>query len=209
VRLRVACLVVLLSACGWGSNATHTTAPLTAFGVVLRAGDVPGVQKCPQSDRWAGLMLRGEPDMLPTGFASWADLKAEGATDAWLSLYAGKVDECPLLLGFAPPTDRLVYSAVIQFKDAASAAASFALMSSQFPVAPNFAARFTAAGGSVVSGAGIGLGQNSSVATISLNGVPVFVAFWQNGGFEAVVYADNVPTGEGDAAADLMNGRIH
>ncbi len=209
MRLRVACLVVLMCACGWGSTAAHAAPPLTAKGLVLQAGDVPGVEKCPQSDHWADLMLGGDQEMLPTGFATWADLQSAGATDGWLSLYAGKVAECPLLLGFAPPTDRLVYSAVIKFKDSASAAASFASMSRQFPVAPDFASRFAAAGGTVVSGAGIGLGQNSAVATITLHGVPVFVAFWQNHGFDAVVYADNVATGEGDAAADRMNARIH
>ncbi len=209
MRLWVAGLVVVMGACGWGSTVAHTVPPVTAKALVLQAGDVPGVQKCPQSDHWADLMLRGEPEMLPTGFPTWADMKSAGATDGWLSLYAGKVDECPLLLGFAPPTDRLVYSAVIKFKDPASAAASFTLMSQRFPVAPDFAARFAAAGGVVVSGSDIGLGQNSSVATISLRGVPTFVAFWQNQGFDAVVYADNVATGEGDAAADRMNARIH
>src|SRR5258708_7529556 len=209
MRLWVACLVVVMSACGWGSTAAHVTPPLTAKGLVLQAGDVSGVAKCPQRDHWADLMLRGEPGMLPTGFATWADLRSAGATDGWLSLYAAKVQECPLLLGFAPPTDRLVYSAVIKFKDSASAAASFTSMSQLFPVAPAFPSRFAAAGGTVVSGASIGLGQNSAVATISLNGVPVFVAFWQNQGFAAVVYADNVATGQGDAAADRMNSRIH
>jgi hypothetical protein len=154
-------------------------------------------------------MLRGEPEMLPTGFASWSDLKAAGATDGWLSLYAGKEAECPLLLGFAPPANPLVYSAVITFKDSSTAAASFASVSRGFPVAPDFAARFAAAGGTVTSGASIGLGDNSVVAAITMRGVPTYVAYWQDKNFDAVVYADNLTAAEADIATNRMNGRIH
>ena len=37
-------------------------------------------------------------------------MKAAGATDGWLSIYADIESECPLLLGFAPPKGRLVYT---------------------------------------------------------------------------------------------------
>jgi hypothetical protein len=33
--------------------------------------------------------------------------------------------------------------------------------------------------------------------------------FWQNKGFEGVVYASNVSASEGALAATNMNGRIH
>jgi hypothetical protein len=167
------------------------------------------MQKCPQSDKWAGLMLGGQPEMLPTGMASWSALQAAGAIEGWLSLYADNPSECPLLLGSAPPKGRLVYTAAIKFKDSASAAADYVSDSQNFPVAADFSARFTAAGGKLTEGADTGLGDSSVVATISLRGVPTYVVFWRNKNFEAVVYASNVSAAEGSSAATHMNGRIH
>jgi hypothetical protein len=211
VRAFLVGLAFLLSACasGPGSGSQSTPAPATAKGVVLQSGDVPGIQKCPQSDRWAELMLEGQPEMLPTGFAAWSDLKAAGATDGWLSLYAENVSECPLLLSSTSPKGRLVYSLVIQFSNSSSAGASFASDSQGFPVAPSFSDRFVAAGGKVTKGASTGLGGNSAVATITLRGVPTYVAFWQNKGFNAVVYADNLSAADGASAVASMNARIH
>src|ERR1700737_4390300 len=119
MRATLLAMTLLLCSC----SASHgTSGPATAKGVVLQAKDVAGVQKCPQSDRWAELMLSGEPEMLPTGFPTWGDLKVAGATEGWLSLYADIESECPLLLGSAAPKGRLVYTTAIKFKDLASAA---------------------------------------------------------------------------------------
>jgi hypothetical protein len=167
------------------------------------------MQKCPQSDKWAGLMLSGQPEMLPTGMASWSDLRAAGATEGWLSLFADDVSECPLLLGDAPPKGRLVYTAAIKFKDSSRATADYASDSQGFPVAPSFSDRFTAAGGTLTKGPNTGLGDHSVLATISLRGVPTFVVFWQSKNFEAVVYASNISPSEGSSAATRMNGRIY
>ena len=72
MRLPVAGVAVLICACtlGTGSAANPALDSATAKSVVLQAGDLAAVQKCPQSDRWADLMLKGEPEMLPTGFAA-------------------------------------------------------------------------------------------------------------------------------------------
>jgi hypothetical protein len=201
----------VLCSCSVGPSAGTQVGPAhaTPKGVVLQAQDVSAMQKCPKSDEWAGLMLTGQPEMLPTGMASWSDLQASGATDGWLSLFADNLSECPLLFGSAPPKGRIVYTAAIKFRDSASAAADFVSDSKNFPVAPDFSARFAAAGGKVTTGAGIGLGDSSVVATISLRGVPTYVVFWRSQNFEAVVYAINVTASEGSAAAAQMNGRIH
>jgi hypothetical protein len=126
-----------------------------------------------------------------------------------LSLYADSVPECPLLLGSAAPKGRLVYTAVIEFESSSGAAASFKAGAQTFPVAPYFADRFAAAGGMETKGAGTGFGENSAVATISVRGVPTYVAFWQNKRFEAVVYADNLSASEATTAVNRMNARIH
>jgi hypothetical protein len=209
-----ACIVgvtLLLCSCTFLPGAAAHSAPpsTTAKVVVLQPQDIPSLQKCPQSDRWASLMLQGQPEMLPTGFASWSDLQAAGATEGWLSLYADKLPECPLLLGSAPPQGRLVYAAVIKFKDSSSAAASFSTGSRQFPVAPDFSARFMAAGGMETIGASTGFGDNSAVATISFRGVPTYVAYWQKKNFDAVIYADNLPAGDAVSAVRHMSERIH
>jgi hypothetical protein len=47
------------------------------------------------------------------------------------------------------------------------------------------------------------------VATITIRGVPTYVAFWQNKSFDAVVYADNLSESEATTAINRMNGRIH
>jgi len=202
-------LAFVLCSCVPGQHAGPQGTPVSAKGIVLQAQDLPAMQKCPQSDKWAGLMLSGQPEMLPTGMASWSTLQTAGATDGWMSLYADDVAECPLLLGNAIPKGRLVYTAVIKFKSSSSAAADFATDSQNFPVAPDFSARFSAAGGVLARGASTGLGDNSVVATITLRGVPTYVVFWQNRSFEAVVYASNVSASEGSSAATRMNGRIH
>ena len=205
MRTLLLALTFLLCSCSPGSSGS----PVTAKGVVLQTHDVPVMHKCPQSDRWAGLMLKGQPEMLPTGMARWPDLQAAGATEGWMSLYADDVAECPLLLGFAPPKGRLVYTAAIKFKNSSSAAKDFASDSQNFPVARDFSDRFFAAGGKVTKGTNTGLGDKSVLATISLRGVPTYVVFWQNKNFEAVVYASNVTSSEGSSAASNMNGRIH
>ena len=202
-------LAFALCSCVPGQHPGPQAPPVSAKGVVLQARDLPTVQKCPQSDQWAGLLLTGQPEMLPTGMASWSTLQTAGATDGWMSLYADDVTECPLLLGNAIPKGRLVYTAAIKFKSSSSAAADFASDSLNFPVAPDFSARFAAAGGSLTRGASTGLGDNSVVASISLRGVPTYVVFWQNKNFEAVVYASNLSSSEGNSAADHMNARIH
>jgi hypothetical protein len=102
-----------------------------------------------------------------------------------------------------------VYTAVIEFKSPSRAAASFTSGSQMFPVAPDFADRFAAAGGVVTKGASTGIGMNSAVATITTRGVPTYVAFWQNQSFDAVVYADNLSASEATTAVNRMNGRIH
>jgi len=211
VRLPVAGVAVLICACtlGTGSAANPALDSATAKSVVLQAGDLAAVQKCPQSDRWADLMLKGEPEMLPTGFAAWSDLEAAGATDGWLSLFAAREAECPLLLGFTPPASPLVYSAVITFKDSSSAAANFDSVSRSFPVGAEFAARYAAAGGTLTRGANTGIGDNSVVAEISLRGVPTYVAYWQRKNFDAVIYADNLSGADAATAINRMNGRIH
>jgi hypothetical protein len=201
-------LALLLCSCMPGQHTVTQAASASAKGVVLQAQDLAAVEKCPQSDKWADLMLSGQPEMLPTGMASWSTLRSAGATDGWMSLYADDVSECPLLLGNAPPKGRLVYTAAIKFKSSSSAEADFASDSQNFPVAPDFSARFTAAGGVLTRGAGTGLGDNSVVATISLRGVPVYVVFWQTKNFEAVEYASNLSNVEGSSVANRMNGRI-
>jgi hypothetical protein len=201
--------VVLLCSCVPWTHAGPQGMPVAPKGIVLQGQDLPALQKCPQSDKWAGLMLSGQPEMLPTGMASWSMLQSAGATDGWMSLYADDVSECPLLLANAPPKGRLVYTAAIKFRSSASAVADFASDSQNFPVAPDFSDRFTAAGGMLTRGASTGLGANSVVATISLRGVPVYVVFWQNKNFEAVEYASNVSSAEGSSVATHMNRRIH
>jgi hypothetical protein len=186
----------------------HGPPPVAAKGVVLQAEDIPGLQKCKQSDVWAGLMLRGQPEMLPTGMASWSHLQTAGATEGWISMYADDVSECVFIFGVGSLQGRLVYSAAIKFKDSSSAAADYASDSQAFPVAADFLARFEAAGGKLTKGASTGFGENSAVATVSYRGVPTYVVFWQSKNFEAIVWADNGSASEGEAAATRMNGRI-
>jgi hypothetical protein len=210
VKAPLIALALLVCSCVPGQSSSPQRPPsVTAKTVVLQSQDVPALHKCPQSDKWAELMVTGRPEMLPTGMASWSDLRAAGATDGWLSLFAEDVPECPLLLSNMPPTGRLVYTAAIKFKDSEHAIADYSSDSKGFPVAGSFSDRFTAAGGKVTKGSMTGLGDHSVVATITLRGIPTFVVFWQNKNFEAVVYASNVPDSEGSSAAARMNERIH
>ena len=191
------------------ASSQHPPEPASPKSVVLQVQDVPALHKCPQSESWAGLMLTGRPEMLPTGMTNWSNLQAAGATDGWLSLFAEDVPECPLLLSNTSPKGRLVYTAAIKFEDATHAIADYASDSRGFPVAADFLPRFTAAGGKLTEGSGTGLGDHSVIATITLRGIPTVVVFWQKKNFEAVVYASNVSDSEGGSAAARMNDRIH
>ena len=200
-------MVVVMCACSTGSvAASHGAA---AKSVVLQDDDIAGMQKCTQSDVWAGLMLKGEPAMLPTGMASWSALQTAGATEGWLSMYADDVSECAFIFGVGSLKGRLVYTAAIRFKDSTSAAADFASDSQTFPVAASFLTGFEAVGGKLTKGVATGYGENSAVAVVSFRGVPTYVAFWQSKSFEAIVWADNSLASEGQVAAARMNGRIH
>jgi len=72
---------VLLCSCVPWTHAGPQGMPVAPKGIVLQGQDLPALQKCPQSDKWAGLMLSGQPEMLPTGMASWSMLQSAGATD--------------------------------------------------------------------------------------------------------------------------------
>jgi hypothetical protein len=209
LRASLIALALLTCSCAIGPNtASNLLPPTTAKNVVLQDADIPGLQKCTQSDVWAGLMLTGEPAMLPTGMASWSALQGAGATDGWLSMYADNDSECVFIFGVGSLKGRLLYTAAIRFKDSSSAAADFATDSHAFPVADSFLVGFEAVGGKLTRGASTGFGANSAVARVSYRGVPTYVAFWQAKNFEAVVWADNGLAAEGEAAASDMNARI-
>jgi hypothetical protein len=209
LRASLIALALLMCSCVLGPNAaSHLTPQVTAKRVVLQDADIPGLQKCTQSDVWAGLMLTGAPAMLPTGMASWSALQTAGATDGWLSMYADNDSECVFIFGVGSLKGRLLYTAAIRFKDSSSAAADFATDSREFPVGDSFLGGFESVGGTLTRGRNTGFGENSAVARVSYRGVPTYVAFWQNKNFEAVVWADNGQASEGEAAATHMNARI-
>jgi len=65
-----------------------------------------------------------------------------------------------------------------------------------------------AAGATVNTGDATGLGTNSLVLSIDIQGISLYVAYWQNKLFEVAVVTFNEPT-EAPAATKKINDRIH
>jgi len=210
--LVVAASVAVLAACGGGGSGPGlpgTSGPPSAQSIASGSSDFSGLQKCPESGSYDGY-LKAEQTADPTHYQadkkSWDDLKAGGANDSYVAVYAESTSDCGQFAA-GSPTGKVAYVFVIRFKDTATAAASYKASSKDFHLSDSDVANLTAAGATVNSGDATGLGANSIVVSIDIQGAAIYVGFWQNKQFDVVEIAFN-DSSDAAAASKKINDRI-
>jgi hypothetical protein len=169
------------------------------------------LQRCPQSGSWED-HLKAEQTNNPTQYAtdkSGLDaLKAGGADDTYVAVYGDSAASCSSYNSQAPPSGKVVNVYAIRFKDESAASANYKTNTKNFHLSDSDLPNLKAAGGTVSQGAATGLGDNSVVVSITLQGAAIYTALWQNKEFEVAFVAANVPAADAEAGTKKINGRI-
>jgi hypothetical protein len=210
----LACAVLLVVACGGssggGGSASNTPKETSAKTVASDPSDFSGMTMCPESGSWDDY-LKAEQTADPTQFTSdkqdWENLKAGGANDSYIAVYADSSSNCGHF-GTDQPTGKTANVYVIRFKDASSASASYKGLSKDFNITDTQLQQIQSAGGKVKQGAASGLGDNSMVVEFALAGTSFYIAFWQKNKFEVAMILFNMPVADGEAVASKVNSRI-
>jgi hypothetical protein len=207
-RATVLICFLLLAACGGpGSIAPPQTSAKT---VASNSSDFTGLTACPESGSWDQYLKAEQakdPGQYTTDKKDWDNLKAAGANDSYIAVYADGATDCGHF-GTGQGTGKTADIYAIRFKDSASAAASYKSMSKDFNITDQQLQQIQSAGGKVKQGATTGLGANSMVVEFSIAGTSFYIAFWQKNKFEVAMIVFNTPIADGEAAAKKVNDRI-
>lgn len=170
--------------------------PPSAQTVAANDSDFSGMKKCPESGSWESYLKVEQtknPTQYPTDKASWDELKAAGANDSYIAVYAENTSDCGQFAA-GTPTGKLAYVYAVRFKDSTTASTEYKALSKDFHLSDSEVGQLKAAGATVSQGAATGLGDNSVVVSIAFGGSSVYVAFWQKKQFELAVASFNIPT---------------
>ena len=211
IRSLVAVCAFALAACGGGSGPSlGVTGPPSAQTVASNGSDFSGMQKCPESGTWDNY-LKAEQTKDPTQYqtdkSDWDSMKAAGANDSYIAVYAVNATDCGQF-GGGNPSGKVAYVFAIRFKDSNSASTNFKSNSKSFHLSDTDVANLKAAGGTVEQGSTTGLGDNSIVVSINFGGSSVYIAFWQKNEFEVAEITFDVPTSDSGAVTKKINDRI-
>jgi len=214
-RLTVLACALLLAACGGstggGGSGSQPKQETSAQSVASNSSDFPGMQRCPESGSWDNY-LKAEQAKDPTQFQSdksdWDSLKAAGANDSYVGVYADDSSHCGNF-GSDQATGKIVDVYAVRFKDSSSASANFKTNSKDFHLSDSDLQSIKSAGGKVDQGATTGLGDNSVAVSLAIAGTSFYIAFWQNRQFEVAIIAYNLVVADGQAASKKINDRIH
>ena len=210
-RALLLALVLVLAGCGNvpGTGSSSPKGPASAETVASNPSDFPGLQRCPESGPYETYLKAEQAansDQYDSDKKTWDDLKAGGADDSYVAVYAQKMSDCGQF-GTGIPTNKVAYVFVVRFKDTASADSSYSTASSGFHVSDSEVAQLKAAGATVTQGAATGLGEKSLVLSVAISGESVDVAFWQNKQFEVATVAFDMAA-DAPAVTKKINGRI-
>jgi len=210
-RLIVLFGAIVLAACGGGSGPSipGLVGPQSAQSVAESSSDFSGLQKCPESGSYDSYLKQEQtksPDQYQSDKTTWDDLKASGANDSYIAVYAANSSDCGQFAA-GTPSGKVAYVYAIRFKDSTSASASFKTTSKDFHLSDDDLANLKAAGGTAAQGSATGLGDNSIVLSIDVAGVSVYIAVWENKTFEVAEVDFNDAT-DAKAAVAKINGRI-
>lgn len=202
--------ILMVAACG---PSGVTIVASTPSNVSVQSSDVPkGMSKCSQSgdvNTYLNEVKTSDPKSYSTTKAEWDLAKKDGATGAQFTFYAVTKADCSGLskASGGAPTDKLIGSVVIQFKDSTSASKGFSSES----ILGFKSSDLKALGGSgftLTEGTKTGLGANSAVVSGSF-GAPIWIAVWVNKAFYVILIGFNVDTPAMGRIATAINGRIH
>ncbi len=203
--------VLLLAACGGSSSGGGAAQQKTSAETVgSNSSDFPSLQKCPESGTWDHYLAAEQtknPSQYSTDKSSLDSLKAAGADDTYVTVYADTSSGCGSF-GADTPTGKFADVYTIRFKDASSAAANYKTNLKDFHLSDSDLTNIKAAGGIVAQGAASGLGDNSVVVSFTIAGTSFYAAFWQKNQFEVALIGFNVPESADKAATTSIDGRM-
>jgi hypothetical protein len=213
-RVAVLLCALLLAACGassgGGAAAGNTSHETSAKTVAASSTDFPGMTMCPESGSWDDYLKAeqaADPSQYTTDKSDWNKLKAAGANDSYVAVYADNASSCGHF-GSDQPSGKLATVYAIRFKDTASAQASYGSMSKDFNITDQQVQQVQSAGGKVVHGSATGLGDSSLVVEFAIAGLSFYIAFWQKTKFVVAMISYNVPVADAEAASKKINDRI-
>src|SRR2546427_9563524 len=172
---------VALAACGGGGSGPSlgVQTQASAQSVAQSSSDFPGLQKCSESGSYESYLKAEEtknPDQYRTDKTTWEDLKAAGANDSYIAVYAANATDCGQFAA-GTPSGKVAYVYAIRFKDSTSASASYKVTSKDFHLSDSDVANLKAAGRTVQLGATTGLRANSPVLPSTPPGWAPYAAF--------------------------------
>ena len=204
--------LLLISACGGpsGGGGGGVAQETSAETVGSNSSDFAGMQKCPESGTWDSYLKaeqEKDPSQYETDKKDLDDLKAAGANDTYVAVYAASTSDCGNF-GADTPSGKVAQIYTIRFKDMASASANFKVHQKDFHLSDSDLQNIKSAGGTVKQGGETGLGDNSVLVEFSIAGQSFYAAFWQKDKFEVAIITFNVPTADSESATKKVSDRI-
>jgi hypothetical protein len=204
-------LMLALAACG-GSPSSQPQGP-TAAGVAVQPSDVPsGLTKCDLTGDINSFITKEQspdPSTAQSAKTGWDDARKNGATAAYVAIYADSNSHCSDLKSsqtvVGSATYRMAINFVIQFKDEASAASAYTGNQKFFDFSPS---DLRSSGLASAEGTKTGLTANSIVLDQPLANQHFYIAVWQNKAFLVILAILNVDSTASKKVALAENGRI-
>lgn len=172
--------------------------------VALKQSDLPGgLKPCPGSgpiDGYLQTIRTKDPDSYAQVSDAWTAFKGNGADSAAITSFTQNSAACTGTLGAGQ--GQSAASFVIRYKDSAHASAAFkrGIIGFPTPTAEQQTPGLTV-------GPATGLGNNSWVYDRTLNGRAAYVAFWQTGTYDILVFTADIDPKAASQAVDSVNSR--
>jgi hypothetical protein len=172
--------------------------------VALRQSDLPGgLKQCTGSgpiDGYLQTIRTKDPDSYAQVSDAWTAFKRNGADSAAITSFTQNPTACTGTLGAGQ--GQSAASFVIRYKDKSGALAAFKRGILDFPT---LSADQQTPG--LTIGPATGLGNNSWVYDRTISGRAAYVAFWQTGRYDILVFTADMDPKAAAQAVDYVNGR--
>lgn len=150
-----------------------------------------------------------DPATAQSAKSGWDDARKNGATAAYVALYADTSSHCADLKSsqtvIGSATYKLVVNFVIQFKDSKSAAAAYTGNQKFFDFSPS---DLRSSGLATAEGTKTGLTTNSIALDQTVGAQHFYIAVWQNKAFMVILAVLNVDSTVSQKVAQAENRRI-
>ncbi len=200
----LALVLVPLLAAGCSGPSLPVGGPPAPQDVALKPSDLPsGLKACPGSgpiDGYLKAIRTKDPDSYGQVSDAWNDFKRNGADSAAITSFTQDPSACSGTLGAGK--GQSAASFVIRYKDEASAADAYkkGIIGFPTPTAEQQTPGLTI-------GAATGLGTNSWVYDHAIGGRAAYIAFWQTGRYDVLVFTADLDPNASAQAVQSVNGR--